>query len=177
VSRITLPILDAVTLTAACTQIVADARTAFDLLATLPLADVSPSTVLNEWDRIGVLVENIEGPVSILNNVHPDKAVRDAADEAIRQLASFQVEVFQNEALYARVQAVVPTSPAETQLRKDLVESFDDTGVTLPPDRRARARSSCAQPLQGAPDQRREVGLALLPRPANRAFGLGLAIA
>ncbi len=133
-SRITLPILDAVTLTAACTQIVADARTAFERLAALPLADVTPSTVLEEWDRIGLLVENIEGPVSILNNVHPDKAVRDAADEAIRLLASFQVEVFQDEALYARVQAVKPATPAEAQLRKDLVESFEDTGVTLPPD-------------------------------------------
>ena len=140
-SRITLPILDAVTLTAACTQIVADARAAFERLAALPLAEVTPATVLDEWDRIGLLVENIEGPVSILNNVHPDKAVRDAADDAIRQLASFQVEVFQNEALYARVQAVVPTTPAEAQLRKDLVESFEDTGVTLPPDRRARAKA------------------------------------
>ena len=54
---------------------------------------------------------------------------------------SFQVEIFQNEALYARVQAVVPTTPAEAQLRKDLVESFEDTGVTLPPDRRARAKA------------------------------------
>jgi len=141
VSRITLPILDAVTLSAACTQIVAEARAAFDRLASLPLAEVSPTTVLDQWDRIGLLVENIEGPVSILNNVHPDKAVRDAADEAIRQLASFQVEIFQNEALYERVQAVVPTAPAETQLRKDLVESFEDTGVTLPPDRRARAKA------------------------------------
>ena len=136
-SRITLPILDAVTLTAACTQIVADARAAFERLAALPLDEVSPATVLDQWDRIGLLVENIEGPVSILNNVHPDKAVRDAADDAIRQLASFQVEIFQNEALYARVQAVVPSTPAETQLRKDLVESFEDTGVTLPPERRA----------------------------------------
>ena len=140
-SRITLPILDAVTLTAACTQIVADARAAFERLAALPLDEVSPATVLDEWDRIGLLVENIEGPVSILNNVHPDKAVRDAADEAIRALASFQVEIFQNEALYARVQAVVPSTPSETQLRKDLVESFDDTGVTLAPDRRARAKA------------------------------------
>ena len=140
-SRITLPILDAVTLTAACTQIVADARAAFERLAALPLDQVSPAAVLDEWDRIGMLVENVEGPVSILNNVHPDKAVRDAADEAIRQLSSFQVEIFQNEALYARVQAVTPASPAETQFRKDLVESFEDTGVTLPVDRRARAKA------------------------------------
>jgi thimet oligopeptidase len=140
VPRVTLPILDAVTLTAACTHLIGEARAAFERLAALPLDDASPASVLNEWDRIGLLVENIEGPVSILNNVHPDKSVRDAADEAIRLLASFQVEIFQNEALFARVQAVVPSSPAEAQFRKDLVESFEDTGVTLPPDRRARAK-------------------------------------
>ena len=140
-SRVTLPILDAVTLTAACTQIVAEARTAFTTLAALPLAAVSPATVLDEWDRIGMLVENVEGPISILNNVHPDKRVRDAADDAIRELSAFQIEIFQNEALYERVRAVTPVTPAERQLRKDLVESFEDTGVTLPEDARNRAKA------------------------------------
>ena len=140
-SRVTLPILDAVTLKAACTHIIAEARAAFARLASLPLADVSPATVLDEWDRIGMLVENIEGPISILNNVHPDKSVRDAADDAIRELSAFQIEIFQNEALYERVRAVAPSSPAERQLRKDLVESFEDTGVTLPEASRARARA------------------------------------
>lgn len=140
-SRVTLPILDAVTLTAACTELIAEARSAFERLASLPLSDVSPASVLDEWDRIGLLVENIEGPISILNNVHPDRAVRDAADAAIRQLSSFQVEIFQDEALFARVQAVVPSRPAEAKFRQDLVESFEDTGVTLPPDRRARAKA------------------------------------
>src|SRR5206468_11373872 len=46
-----------------------------------------------------------------------------------------------NEALYGRVQAVRPATPAEAQFRKDLVEAFEDTGVTLPPDRRARAKA------------------------------------
>jgi thimet oligopeptidase len=141
VSRITLPILDAVTLEAACRQLLADAREAFDRLAALPMNAVSPASVLDEWDRIGIALENIEGPIAILNNVHPDKAVRDAADDAVRQLARFQVEIFQNEALFARVSAVRPATPIEAQFRKDLVESFEDTGVSLPPDRRARAKA------------------------------------
>jgi thimet oligopeptidase len=141
VPRVTLPILDAVTLTAACRQMLTDARTAFDTLAALPLDDVSPHTVLDEWDRIAIALEDIEGPIAIFNNVHPDKAVRDAADEAIRSLSTFQVEVFQNEALFARVQAVEPETPAQAQFRKDLVDAFEDTGVTLEPDRRRRAKA------------------------------------
>jgi Zn-dependent oligopeptidase len=145
VSRVTLPVLDAVTLEAACRQMLADAKAAFERIGALPPEDVSASNVLDQWDAIAIALENIEGPIAILNNVHPDKAVRDAADAAVRRLSSFQVEIFQNEALYQRVQAVVPTTPAETQFRKDLVESFEDTGVTLPPDRRARAKAIADQ--------------------------------
>jgi thimet oligopeptidase len=111
-ARVTLPILDATTLAAACRQMLADARAAFDALAVLPLDAATPASVLDEWDRIAIALENIEGPIAILNNVHPDKSVRDAADEAIRSLSTFQVEVFQNEALFARVQAVTPDTPA-----------------------------------------------------------------
>ena len=118
-----------------------DARAAFDRMASLSLDAVTPASVLDEWDRIAIALENIEGPIAILNNVHPDKAVRDAADEAVRQLASFQIEIFQNESLYARVQAVKPATGPETQFRKDLVDAFEDTGVTIAPDRRKRARA------------------------------------
>ena len=144
-SRVTLPVLDAVTLEAACRQMLADARAAFDRITALSLDEVTATNVLDPWDAIAIALENIEGPIAILNNVHPDKSVRDAADAAVRSLSSFQVEIFQNEALYRRVQAVRPTAPAETQLRKDLVESFEDTGVTLPPDRRARAKAIADQ--------------------------------
>jgi thimet oligopeptidase len=140
-SRITLPILDAVTLTAACTQLVAEARAAFQRLAELPLEAVTAEAVLHEWDRIGMRLEDIEGPISILNNVHPDKSVRDAADDAIRLLSSFQVEIYQDRALYERVRAVTPASPAEMKLRQDLVESFEDTGVSLPETGRERAKA------------------------------------
>ena len=140
-ARVTLPILDATTLAAACRQMLTEARAAFDALAAVPLDDVTPASVLDEWDRIAIVLENIEGPIAILNNVHPDKSVRDAADEAIRSLSTFQVEVFQNEALFARVQAVTPETPAQAQFKKDLVEAFEDTGVALAPDRRARAKA------------------------------------
>jgi len=123
----------------------ADARAAFERITALPLDEVTAANVLDHWDAIAIALENIEGPIAILNNVHPDKSVRDAADVAVRRLSSFQVEIFQNEDLYRRVQAVVPAAPAENQFRKDLVESFEDTGVTLPADRRARAKAIADQ--------------------------------
>ena len=139
-SRITLPILDDITLTAACAQILADARTALSTLAALPLDALTPEALLDAWDDQAIRVENIVGPIAILNNVHPDKSVRDAADAAMREIATFTTELFQNEALFERVRVVEPTTAAQVQLKKDLIETFEDTGVALPQDRRARAK-------------------------------------
>lgn len=138
--RTTLPILDAVTLTAACRQMLSDARERVRDLEQLPIAGVTPENVLDRWDADAATLEDIVGPVALLNNVHPDTSVRDAADACMRDIASFHVELFQNEALFARVQAVVPGTPVQAQLKKDLIEAFEDSGVALPADRRQRAR-------------------------------------
>ena len=139
--RVTLPILDAVTLTAACTQMLSESRTRVAELEAMPLDEVTPEGVLERWDADAIRLEDIIGPVAILNNVHPDKSVRDAADACIRELSRFQVELFQNEALFTRVRAVEPKTPAQRQLQKDLIEAFEDTGAALPPERRERAKA------------------------------------
>jgi thimet oligopeptidase len=139
--RVTLPILDSVTLQAACTQMLGEARARVASLESIPLGEVTPDAVLDRWDADAIYLEDIIGPIAILNNVHPDKTVRDAADECIRELSRFQVELFQNEALFARVRAVAPQTPAQQQLRKDLIEAFEDTGAALPADKRARAKA------------------------------------
>jgi thimet oligopeptidase len=140
-ARITLPILDPVTLTAAVAHTLNDARGRVRALEAVPLDQVSPETILNQWDENAIALEDVLGPVAILNNVHPDKAVRDAADAAMREFASFHVELFQNESLFERVRRVEPRTPAQRQLKKDLIESFEDSGVALPADRRERARA------------------------------------
>jgi thimet oligopeptidase len=114
--RATLPILDAVTLTAACTQIVADARARTAALAELPIDSVTPETLLDAWDDEAIGLENIAGPIAILNNVHPDRPVRDAADASMREIAMFTTELFQNEALFERVRAVEPRTDVQRQL-------------------------------------------------------------
>jgi thimet oligopeptidase len=139
--RVTLPILDAVTLKASCTQMLAEARARVAELEQLPLDQATPERVLDRWDADAIALEDIIGPVAILNNVHPDKPVRDAADACVLDLSRFQVEVFQNEALFERVRAVEPRTPAEEQLKKDLVEAFEDTGAALPPEKRERAKA------------------------------------
>ena len=149
--RIVLPILDAVTMTAACTQMLSEARVRASALARLPLEDVSPELVLDRWDEDAVRLEDIVGPVAILNHVHPDKAVRDAADACMRELASFQVELFQDEALFERVRRVEPRTEPQRQSRlarsrRRLTLSKVDRATPVP-SRDGREPHACAASL------------------------------
>ncbi len=136
--RILMPIFDAPSLRAAARHALEEARLRFAGIESIPVAEADARNILDAWDRAAVLIEDAFGPISLLNSVHPDQAVRDAADEVLLEESSFITELFQNERLFERVRQVRPQSSAEVQLQKDLIEAFEDSGVALPPERRAR---------------------------------------
>ena len=140
VSRSTIPILDADELRRASEEALAAARKRVIAIEGLPLDAVSPESILDAWDRAAAEIEDVFGPVSLLNSVHPDKDVRDAADVALVQESAFLTEVFQSEAFYERVRRLKPSSAAQEQLQKDLLEAFEDSGVALPAGKRDRFR-------------------------------------
>jgi thimet oligopeptidase len=136
--RPTIPLLTAAEVSERSETALAEARRRLRAIEAVALDSVTPANVLDAWDGASVILEDAFGPISLLNSVHPDKGVRDAADVALVNESSFITELFQNEQLYERVLRVRPASLAEKQLRKDLLEAFEDSGVSLPPDRRAR---------------------------------------
>lgn len=136
--RATLPIFDARDLSEAAERALARARELLARIEAVPLDEVSAERVLDVWDDTATVLEDVFGPISLLNSVHPDKDVRDAADVALVQESSFITGVFQNEQFYERVLRVAPKSIAERELRKHLIEAFEDSGVSLPPDKRRR---------------------------------------
>ncbi|MCM2316531.1 MAG: Zn-dependent oligopeptidase [Thermoanaerobaculia bacterium] len=138
--RPSIPIAGAAELRALWSCALAEARERYARIAEMPLDAVSVASVLDEWDRISTLLEDAVGPVAILNSVHTDRAVRDAGDEILLELSSFTTDLFQDAALFERVSAVDAKTGAERQLKKDLIEAFEDSGVALPVDRRARVR-------------------------------------
>ena len=150
--RTLVPIFDAETLRGAASHALTEARRRFDEIEAIPLDQVDAATILDAWDRAAVVVEDAFGPISLLNSVHPDQAVRDAADDAMLEESSFLTALFQNEALFQRVRSVKPHSSAEKQLQKDLLEAFEDSGVALPPQRRARFKEISDRLTQLAQD-------------------------
>ena len=136
--RDTIPLLSADDVAARSRAVLEEARGHLARIAAVPLDQATPANVLDEWDRAAVALEDVFGPISLLNSVDPDKSVRDAADLALVEESNFITDLFQNEALYERVRRVKPSTVAERQLQKDLIESFEDSGVSLPPAKRDR---------------------------------------
>jgi thimet oligopeptidase len=138
--RATIPNLSAGEVASTASAALADARRRVAAITSVPPARVSPESILDAWDETNIALENAFGPISLLNSVHPDKDVRDAGDAALIEESKFLTELFQNEDFYERVRRVDPRSPAQKQLRKDLLESFEDSGVSLAPEKRERFR-------------------------------------
>jgi thimet oligopeptidase len=138
IRRATIPILDAPEVIATAERALAQAREMLARIETVPLDSAGAREILDAWDDTATVMEDAFGPISLLNSVHPDKEVRDACDEVMVHEASFITTVFQNERFFERVSAVAPKSVAERELRKHLIEAFEDSGVSLPPEKRDR---------------------------------------
>ena len=138
VDRATIPIFTASELEQAASRALAEARRRFAAIEHVPLAEARPETILDPWDSAAILIEDAFGPISLLNSVHPDGGVRDAGDRALVEESVFLTELYQNEELFERVRRVLPATPAQKQLQKDLIEAFEDSGVALPVEKRAR---------------------------------------
>ncbi len=136
--RARIPILDAGEVARVSEDVLARARLLLSSIEEVPVADVSVERVLDAWDDIAVVLEDAFGPISLLNSVHPDKEVRDACDVALVHESSFLTDAFQSEPFYERVRAVVPHSIASREMQKQLLEAFEDSGVSLPAGARQR---------------------------------------
>ena len=143
--RPSIPLHDAASLTSAAKASLDQARQQFAELEKIPIDAVTPKNFLDAWDRVMTQTEDVLGPASILGSVSTDRALRDAAEEVLVEATTFQAELFQNEELYKRVLALQPATEAQKQFKKDLIESFEDSGVALPQERRGRVREIVAE--------------------------------
>ena len=131
-----LPMFDAAGLTKACDETLARAR---ERVAKME-AGKGGEGYLAEWNALQIDLEGTLYPISNLGSLHPEKAVRDAAEPCLQKSTAFNTDLFQSEKLYARVRDIKPANAAEAKLRKNLIEGFEDSGVALPADKRARAK-------------------------------------
>ena len=96
---------------------------------------------LAAYDILIAQLEDWAGPVYLLSNVHPDKALRDAAETCELRWQDFSSSLGQNEALFTAVSRLRELDPIDALFAKTLLEEFEDAGVSLPPLQRRRAKA------------------------------------
>lgn len=135
-----MPLYAAAEIPVVCAAGLARARQAMRAIESRPVARARVTSVFHALNRMQIVVEDVQGPVDMLSNVSPDKAVRDAAEGCLLKFSEFETEWQQSEILYRRVLAVKVSNPVEQKLKKDLVDGFEDSGVALPRPARARMK-------------------------------------
>ncbi|MDM4765833.1 M3 family metallopeptidase [Pelomonas sp. SE-A7] len=95
---------------------------------------------LAAYDDFYAFVEDTQNPIDFLQYVAPQKALRDAAQACALRWADFLSGVNQNEKLYKALSAAPAADAIDQELVRVAKGSFEDSGVALPPDRRARAK-------------------------------------
>ena len=135
--RSVIPIHDAAAVTRACESTLAAAKRHVGLME----KKSGGNGFFNEWNQLQIVIEGGLNPIYLLGEVHPEKPVRDAAEPCLQKFATLSTELYQNEKLYARAQAANPANPRQAKLKRDLMEGFEDNGVTLPAEKRARVKA------------------------------------
>ena len=135
-ARPLVPVMNAAEISKQCDVTFARATQSVIKMQAKPRAD----GIFDEWNRLQIDIENLLGPVYLLANVHTDKATRDAGDACVLKMTRFNTDLFQNEKLFKRIQASKTVNAHQAMLKKDLIAGFEDTGVTLPSEKRKRAK-------------------------------------
>ena len=121
-----------------CERLLADQKQTEQRLA--GLAAEAASTVPAELDATLRRYEDTIGPLGLLAAVHPDKAIRDAADACEVAYQTFNSAFLQNPAIHGLLKLAQPADDITRRLVHDQLNEFEDSGVALAPEAQARAR-------------------------------------
>lgn len=95
---------------------------------------------LAAYDDLTLYFEDAQNPNDFVLNVHPDKAVRDAAQACSLRWADFGSSLGQNEKVYRALQKAPQKDGIDAELVRLASGQFEDSGVALPLPKRERAK-------------------------------------
>jgi thimet oligopeptidase len=158
-SRFSLPVPTAQSIKAGCDRDLATAKALFKKIEAgkgAALGNVS-SDIFALMNQLNMLVEDLSGPLYIISNVSPDKATRDAAEECTIKWSPLETEIYQSEALYTKIKAAKTSNPIQAAYQQELAQGFEDSGVSLPIDKRTRAKAIIEEITKHAKDFEKNV--------------------
>ena len=92
------------------------------------------------YDEFYAAQEDAQGPVDFVQYVHPDKALRDAAQACSLRWADFNSSLVQNDKIYKALKKAPAADAIDRELLRVALGQFEDGGVSLPAAKRARAK-------------------------------------
>jgi thimet oligopeptidase len=92
------------------------------------------------YDEFYAASEDAQNSIDFLQYVHPDKALRDAAQACSLRWADFNSSLNQNEKVYKAIKSAPAADSVERELQRVALGNFEDGGVALPPQQRERAK-------------------------------------
>jgi thimet oligopeptidase len=95
---------------------------------------------LGAYDDFYAFLEDTQYPIEFVLHVHPDKPVREAAQACSLRWADFTSSYGQNAKIYGALKAAPSADAIDRELVRVSAGSFEDSGVALPADKRARAK-------------------------------------
>ena len=137
----TLPLFTAAEVPALCDSKLASLKAAvsqFEQQKIKKNANAAP--YLAEWDKVNAEFRDFAYPLGLLGNVHPDAALRKAADDCEMKTSSVITDIMQNPKLYAQFKKLKATDPIDAKLLKDIIEGFEDTGIQLSAEKQKRLK-------------------------------------
>lgn len=95
---------------------------------------------LAAYDDFAAAQEDVQSPVEFVLNVHPDKAVREAAQACSLRWADFNSSFGQNEKIFRALKSAPAADAVDRELQRVALGAFEDSGVALPSAKRKRAK-------------------------------------
>ena len=95
---------------------------------------------LAAYDLVIAHHEDARFPIDFVQNVHADKSVRDAAQACALRWTDFQTALTQNEKIYRGLKTAPAADAIDRELKRNALGLFEDSGVGLSKDKRARAK-------------------------------------
>lgn len=137
-----IPLMKADQVASRCDAGLKDLKKWVATLENLPAAKLkNGKDVFARWDSLVIATEDLQGPMDILSNVDPDPKVRSAMEACMVKINAFTTELYQNEKLFKVMQAAQADDIIDAKFRQDVLDAFEDTGATLPRDKRERMKA------------------------------------
>ena len=114
------------------------------------IVDNSPDRELS-WDSVMMPLESLKvalddfwAPISHLNSVKSNDALREAHDDGLQKITALQTRLQQSEPLYTVVKTLQESGaythfePIQKKIINDVVRDFERQGISLPPNEKRR---------------------------------------